>query len=129
MFRPLLVPFIALAAWIGCAYVFGDPTRTSTPSFGAAQDLAPMQLWGAMFLAGAAVLTLSMFLNERLMHAALFVGGVIYAWWGALFALSAAHDPEASLVSPALYGFLAAIHFLAGSPDLTDLLRRKVNVR
>lgn len=125
MFRPLLVPFIALAAWIGCAYTFGDPARTSTPSFGAARDLATMQTWGVVFLAGAAVLWLSMFLNERLMRAALFVGGVIYVWWAALFALSAAQDPKASLVSPALYGFLAAIHFLAASPDLLDHLRRK----
>lgn len=124
MFRPLLFPYVVLAGWIGFGYLLGDPVRTSTPSFASAKELAPMHVWGLMFLTGAVVLVASMFLNDFLMRCALFIGGVIYSWWGALFALTAYHDEKASLNAPAIYGFLAFCHFIAASPELLDRLRR-----
>ena len=124
MFRPLLVPFVVLAGWIGLGYVLGDPVRTSTPSFESARELAPIPVWGAMFLIGAATLVVSMFLSDFLMRCALFVGGVIYSWWAALFAITALQDDKASLNAPAIYAFLAFCHYIAASPDLFHRLRK-----
>lgn len=125
MFRPLLIPFASLAAWIGFGYVLGHPVRTSTPSFSSARDLAPMPVWGAMFLLGAAVLVLAMCVHDdRLTRSALFVGGVIYLWWGLLFGLTVLRDERASVNAPALYVFIACMHFLAAAPELLDRLRK-----
>jgi hypothetical protein len=125
MFRPLLIPFAVLAGWIGCAYVFGDPVRTSTPSFAAARELAPMPVWGVMFLIGAATLAVAIVVHDdRLPRWALAIGGVIYIWWGLLFLLTVLRDERASLNAPALYGFIAFIHFLAANPELLDRLRK-----
>lgn len=125
MLRPLLIPFAVLAGWIGCAYTLGAPVRTSTPSFAAARDLAPMQLWGGMFLVGALVLALAMFTrDDRIPRWSLAIGGVIYLWWGLLFLLTVLRDERASLTAPALYGFIAFIHFLAANPELLDRLRK-----
>lgn len=125
MFRPLLIPFIALAGWIGCGYVLGAPVRTSTPSFAAARDLAPMPAWGAMFLLGAAALTVAAFVrDDRVPRWSLAIGAVIYAWWGLLFLLTVVRDERASLNAPALYAFIAFIHVLAANPELLDRLRK-----
>lgn len=127
MFRPLLVPFIVLAAWLGCGYLFGAPVRTATPSFASARAIAPMDLWGVMFLAGAVVLTAAMFLRDhRVPQWALVIGGAIYTWWAFLFLFTVLRDERASLNAPALYGFIAAIHFLAANPQLIDRLREVV---
>jgi hypothetical protein len=50
--RWLLLPSATLAGWIGLAYIFGDSRRTATPSFRMAQEIAPMQAWGVLFLVG-----------------------------------------------------------------------------
>lgn len=124
MFRPLLIPFIFLAGWLGCTYMFGDPIRTSTPSFAAAKSIAPIEHWGVMFLIGAVVLTAAMFLHSHhVPQWALIIGGAIYTWWAFLFLFTVLRDERASLNAPALYGFIAAIHFLAANPQLIDRLR------
>lgn len=125
MIRPLLIPFIVLAGWIGCSYVAGDPVRTATPSFASARELAPMHLWGVMFIIGAATLVVAMFVrDDRIARWALVVGGVIYTWWGLLFLLTVLRDERASLNGPVLYGFVAFVHFLAANPELLDRLRK-----
>lgn len=113
MRRFLLAPFPALAAWIGLAYVFGDPRRTTSPSFAAAQHLAPMHAWGLMFLAGAVVLAFALLLdNKRMLSRALFIGGFIFTWWACLFGYAAATDPKASLTGPAIHGTLGLLQFI-----------------
>jgi hypothetical protein len=111
--RVLMLPVIGLAGWIGAAYLFGDAERTATPSFAVAQSLAPMWAWGVLFLTGAVALSLATVLgNFMLIGAAMFVGGIIYTWWGSLFAATAVGDPRASLVGPAVYYFIGSIHFV-----------------
>lgn len=125
MFRPLLIPFILLAGWLGCTYLFGEPIRTATPSFAAARGIAPLEHWGVMFLIGAVVLTAAMFVrNHHVPQSALIIGGAIYTWWAFLFLFTVLRDERASLNAPALYGFIAAIHFLAANPQLIDRLRQ-----
>lgn len=109
----LMLPMIGLAGWIGAAYLFGDAERTATPSFAAAQSLAPMWAWGVLFLSGAVALTMATVLGHFvLIGAAMFAGGVIYTWWASLFAATAVGDPRASLVGPAVYYFIGSIHFV-----------------
>lgn len=125
MFRPLLIPFALLAGWIGCAYMFGDPGRTATPSFAAARDLAPIQTWGVMFVIGAAVLVVAMFVtDDGVPQWALVIGGGIYLWWAVLFFFTITQDERASLNAPALYGFIAAIHFIGANPAAVERLRK-----
>lgn len=113
MQRFLLAPFPALAAWIGLAYTLGDPRRTASPSFAAAQSIAPMHVWGAMFLLGSVVLTFALLLDDKkLLSKALFAGGFIFTWWAALFGYSAATDPNASLTGPAIHGTLGLLQFI-----------------
>lgn len=114
MHRWLLAPFPILAGWMGCAYVFGDPIRTSSPSFAAAKTLWSMQTWGLIFLAGAAVMALCLILDDKQwLSRSLFVGGFIFTWWAALFGYTAYTDPKASLTGPAIHGTLGLLQLIA----------------
>jgi hypothetical protein len=128
MSRLLLVPFPLLAGVIGWAYLAGDPARTVSPSFGVAQWLAhaafpqfdPMHVWGLVFLAGAVALGVTLATNRAAAFAwALFVGGVIFTWWAALFGLTLIVEtvngdpPRASLAGWAIHGFIAYVHYVA----------------
>jgi hypothetical protein len=103
--RPLLLPYPALALVMGLAYLLGDPERTNTPSFAPAKAVAPMHVWGLLFLAGFVVLMIGL-TNARLMAIALWIGGTMYVWWGACFALAA-------LTGWAIHGVVAAAHYTA----------------
>jgi len=110
--RWLLLPSAALAGWVGCAYLFGDPQRTATPSFRMAQDLAPMEAWGVLFSIGAVSLLLAALSGKlTLVAIALFIGGAIYSWWASLFLLTLLLDEHASIVAPALWYFTSFTHF------------------
>jgi hypothetical protein len=110
--RPLLLPYPALALVMGLAYLLGDPERTATPSFAPAKAVAPMHVWGVLFLTGFVVLMIGL-TNARLMAIALWIGGTMYVWWGACFALAALTDPRASATGWAVHGVVAAAHYTA----------------
>lgn len=112
--RPFLVPFPALAAVMALGYLFGDESRTSGASFDVAKSVAPMPVWGAVFLVGVVVLVAALLAGDaQIVALGLFVGGAIYTWWAACFALSAIIDPQASLVAWATYGTIAYSHYYA----------------
>lgn len=114
--RIVLTPFPALAAVMGMAYLIGDPSRTSSQSFVAAKSVAAMPTWGLVFLAGAISLSCALLLSKghrQTLAVGLFIGGVIYSWWAACFAMSALHDPAASATAWAIHGFISASHYLA----------------
>lgn len=113
--RLRLLPFPALAAIMGLGYLFGDPVRTAPASFNAAKSLAPMEVWGVVFLLGTAALLAAIALGNRLTALALYVGGTIYTWWAVGLAVSALTDPAASANAWAAYGFIAAVHYSAAS--------------
>jgi len=113
MSRWFYTPFIVLAATLGLAYVFGDPSRTAAQSFHAAQSLAPMWAWGTLFFAGAVAILAAVLSNrDKLIAASLFIGGVMYSWWAVLFAVSALTDETASLAGWAVHGFVSATHYV-----------------
>lgn len=121
MRRAQLIPFPLLALVIGLAYVLGDPRRTATPSFNTARELAHslgattdgIQLFGVFFLMGAVVMATTLITDSpRVMATALTIGGFMYVWWGALFAISAIVETRASLTGWAIYAFVAYGHFI-----------------
>lgn len=121
--RPMMLPFIVLSSYIGVMYVFGDEKRFSAPSFHTQLSIAPIEFWGAMFLAGGGVMVASMLARStKFMQASLYAGGVIYTWWGLLFLISAVQDPMANPNGFALYMFAALFHFLGAAPYLLNRL-------
>src|SRR5689334_4135918 len=76
------LPVAILAAVMGLAYLLGDPQRTASPSFAYAKSIAPMHVWGVVFLVGAVAVGSAAFLRDGAALAlALFVGGSMFAWW------------------------------------------------
>lgn len=115
-FRPLILPYIALALWVGLGYNLGDAVRTNTPSFEGAKGITDIQNWGIMFLIGAVVMAVTSMIHEtKWMRLSLFIGGVMYVWWGCLFVFTLTHVPNASIVAPGLYAFIAFAHFAAAA--------------
>lgn len=111
--RSVLYTGPVLAGIMGAAYLFGGNVRTDTPSFQAARAVAPMHDWGVVFLLGCVVLTVGLIVrNQRVLAGAYFIGGAMYTWWSALFAVQALTDKHASLVAWALYGIVAMTHFV-----------------
>lgn len=122
MRRFTLAPFPLLALVLGAGYYFGDPARTAVPSFKAAKEfgavlaaplpITPMQVWGVVFLIGAAVLTVALIVDDpRLLHAALLIGGGIYAWWAVVLFVAALDGASAN--AWATYAFIAITHYVA----------------
>lgn len=110
--RWLLMPSAVLAGWIGAAYIFGDASRTSTPSFTAAREIGSMPAWGCLFAMGATALMIACISgNLKHMSIALFAGGAMYSWWGSLFLVTLVMGEMSTLVGPAIYYFVAFAHF------------------
>lgn len=123
VFRPLILPYLALPLWLGLGYTLGDPARTATPSFEQAKLLTSIEHWGWMFLAGAAVIAATMWMADTLyLRIALFIGAFIYTWWGVLFFIGTLNIPNSSVNAAALYWFIAFAHFVAaGLPQRARL--------
>ncbi|HET6909050.1 MAG TPA: hypothetical protein VFH54_06910 [Mycobacteriales bacterium] len=114
MTRAQLLPFPGLALVIGLAYILGDQRRTAAPSFLVAKSLAPMWVWGALFVLGATVMYAALATHSpRLMATALLIGGGIFAWWSVLLFSAGVTDPRGSLNAWAAYGFIAFGHYYA----------------
>lgn len=114
MDRVLYAPFVLLAFVMSMAYLFGDADRTATKSFHAAQSVAPMRVWGIVFLLGAFAITLAILWGSfHVISVTLFVGGMVYSWWAILFLVSAFNDPKASLTGWAIHGFISCMYYFA----------------
>lgn len=108
------LPFPLLAGVVGTAYTFGDPVRYTSATFDPATALAPMPVWGLVFLMGAAVLTLTLALGQpSWLVAALIVGGGIYTFWATCYLVAAVTEPTASLAGWAKELCLALTHYYA----------------
>ena len=112
--RPLLAPFAGLALITGLAYLLGSPDRTRPASFAIAKMVASMHVWGIAFLIGAGALATVIALDHKYaIVTALFVGGLLYTWWGLSFGIAALNDPRASANAWATYMFIGFTHYLA----------------
>jgi hypothetical protein len=111
--RSVLYTGPALAGVMGLSYLFGSAPRTASTSFNAAKAVAPMHVWGVVFLVGCVTMTIGLISrNQRALAVAYFIGGVMYAWWGSCFLLQALTDPHASFVAWALYAIVSMTHFV-----------------
>lgn len=112
--RVWYLPFPLLAGVVGAAYAFGDPARYVSATFTPARELAPIQLWGLVFLLGAAALVATLALNQPAwVVAALIVGGGMYTFWALTYAFAALTEPTASLAGWAKELCLALAHYYA----------------
>jgi hypothetical protein len=60
-----LVPFAMSPTYIGLWYAFGSDRRFSSPTFGAAKQMFPMPVWGAVLLTIAFWLWVAIFLHRE----------------------------------------------------------------
>ena len=77
----VLPGFPAVSIWIGLAFLFGDPSRYTSPSLDVAKDIMPIRTWGVLFLlVGAIELSALIFGGNRFwFSAALAIGAAMRA--------------------------------------------------
>jgi hypothetical protein len=114
--RVMLPVYPILAAWMGVAYLFGGPARTSGASYTAAKSWLPIPTWGAMFIVLAVLLLIGYAQRSRPMVAfALTVTAAAYTVWAACFVWSLFTVTDASLVAPAWPLFVAVACFASAT--------------
>lgn len=98
---------------LGIVLLLGAPARTSSFSFAVAKDIASMQVWGLMFIAGGIFCMYAVRLG-RLGIAALMFGAGVHTFWAVAFLSAALLDSRAALTAIPVYMFLALLHLLTG---------------
>jgi len=112
----LLVILIPTDAGTGLVWLLSSPSRFTSPAYRVAQIAAPMPLWGALFLTGAAACTTALLLRgHRLVLGCLLaaVGG-IWAFWIALFTLGVAGTQGATYLGAVFATSFTLLHALVG---------------
>lgn len=129
--RIMLPAYPLVYATIGAAFLAQAPSRTSTDAFDAAVALAPIPVWGVLFLAVAAAEAVAMLLVDRprLYIGALVVGAGIAGFWAATITWSAWNSATVSWSTPPWIFLAAAAHaasarsisldYIGGSDDLS----------
>lgn len=106
--RIMLPTYPILASIIGAAYLFGAPTRTSSPAFDVAKQFMSIQSWGVVFLAMAAMLIVGYLIHSRDVTVfVLFMAASAFVMWAVFFGISVLQSHDASLVAPAWPSFAA----------------------
>lgn len=123
-----LTPFAMSPTYIGAWYAFGSEQRFSSPTFGAAKQLAPMHVWGIVLLSIAAVLWVGVFVHRDGAHdaagrlatwrtlalaIALVAGAVFAAWWAVVGSFQAARNPAATPTGIGWLGLVSFVYLLA----------------
>lgn len=123
-----LTPFAMSPTYIGLWYTFGSERRFSSPTFGAAKQLAPMPVWGIILLTIAAWIWIGIALHRDAAHdprgrlatwRTLFLAlglvnaGAFAAWWAAVGSFQAARDPSATPTGIGWLGLVAFVYLLA----------------
>lgn len=123
-----LIPFATSPTYVGAWYALGDPTRFSSPTFGAAKTLAPMPVWGALLLTIAAWLWVAIWLHRDAAHDqhgrlspartltlafALIAGCAFAVWWAVVGTVQAYLDPTATPTGLGWFSLVAFVYLLA----------------
>jgi len=108
----VLPGFPAVSIWIGLAFLFGDPSRYTSPSLDVAKDIMPIRTWGVLFLlVGAIELSALIFGGNRFwFSAALAIGAAMFAVWTVVLTVAIFTVPDASLTGPVYPAFIALVH-------------------
>lgn len=128
--RTMVPVYPLLALGVALAYIFGDPSRTSTPSFDVARDVMTIKSFGFIFLFVAVLEIAGMVLKTELFYVVgLAIGlGVCFGWAG-LFIGSIIFTDSASLVSPMLWGFVGIAHVATFRSLTKDTAHRDPHTR
>lgn len=88
--RIMLPWYVVANAWLGLAYLLGDPQRTDRPGFDLARDTpGGIRTWGGVFLVVAAVICYGLLTGSRtLVGATLIYAAVWHFVWGVAVAAS-----------------------------------------
>lgn len=118
-----LIPFATSPSYIGLWYLLGAPQRFSSPTFGAAKSLAPMQVWGLILVSVGAWIWAEIWLHRDAAHDqhghlstprtlvlafGLIFGCAFASWWGVVGTVQALRDPAAT---PTGIGWLSLVAF------------------
>lgn len=105
----MLPTYVVLATLAGLVYTFDPLGRVAgihTLAF--QRSVMPLWIWGCLFLGLAALMVLALARHSRDGFAfALAVSAVTWFAWGCLYLVSAATDPQASILAPAFPWFVA----------------------
>lgn len=124
--RVMLPVYPVLAGWQGCAYAFGGPNRTNTPSLQPAKELLPIQGWGSAFLILAALMVAGYAMRSRDVTVfVLYSACMAYGLWSLAFWFALATVPDASWMGPAWPMFAA----VCCGVSATSVGRHDVSVR
>ncbi len=107
--RIMLPAYVILTATVGFVYTFDPFGRVAAVSALTFQrSLMPLWIWGALFLALAAVMLAAFARRSRHMFAlALSVASVTWFTWGCFYLTSAVIDPHVSILAAVFPWFIA----------------------
>lgn len=117
--RIMLPAYVVVATYIGVGYLLAPEQRLQGPALRVARRLLPMDIWGLLAIALAAVVVLAVLTQRRqLVIIALCVGAVAYEFWCVFYAISVIRDPSASPITP-IWPFGWGIAHIASAVSLS----------
>lgn len=112
-------PLALMDVAIGLMHLLQRPSRASSPSFAVARTVAPLWLWGVLFLILGACLLVAIFggraprLRRSCVTVVRVLGPALYVMWALMYAMSALHDDRATFIGVPPYLYLAYRHHFA----------------
>lgn len=101
---------LRMIAALGVALLLSDETRLNGSSYDTIQTLLPVQVWGLLFLTGAAVCLVAR--HHKWGPFLIGIGAGVHAWWCCAFLLAATRFGDAALTPIAVYAWTTAFHLL-----------------
>lgn len=112
-FARVLGAFLIIDGGVGLGYVLGGDKRASSPAFEVMRSLAPVEAWGAVHLAIAALILFGLYEDFTMVRVGCFMGASLHTFAAVSFAASAILNPDASPNGAVLFGAVALIHAAA----------------
>lgn len=113
------MPLAGMDIAIGLLHLLQRPSRSSSPSFAVARGVAPLWVWGTLYLILGLALLIAI-LGSRTpvlrLHCTTLVrilGPALFVMWALMYAMSAVNDDRASYLGVAPYLYLAYRHHFA----------------
>lgn len=108
---------------LGAMLVWGLPTRTNAASFDTIKDLAPMHLWGWLFMVTAVLgIVGQAFMKYSIVTLAHFMAGTAAMFWVIAFVIGLA-NPNASGTGIYAYVALSLTHWIIAGTTFVGALR------
>lgn len=103
--------FAALLAFgVGCYFCAAPDSAFVSPAYKAAKDIAPIQVWGALFILKGVAASFAMTKSWRAQSLVLTIGGPLYLFWAVVFLLSAITNHWIGTLGAWLCSYVAFSH-------------------